>query len=154
MRQPVRGIARDQPVGEDEGVLHVAVRQGRDEGVFDELRVARVVAQRLAEKRRGGDGVALGAGDERREIIAGRAVAHLEGGGQCERVADLGRSERRARSRRTRTTSAAVVRVAKSRIAIKRRIDMRPGSAVFLTSAKRQPFIGRETSAPISRRPI
>ena len=58
--------------GEPERLGHIAVGQRGDEGALGQLAIARIVAQRLAKKGRGGQRVALGAGDQRREIIARR----------------------------------------------------------------------------------
>ena len=56
--------------------------------MFDELRVARIEAQRLAEEGRRRDGVAFRTGDERREITVERDRFHIVGG--VEAAMDLG----------------------------------------------------------------
>ena len=71
---------REHTIGEAEGVLHIAVRDRRDEGALDQIRITRIGPQRLAKESRRGHGIALGARDKRGEIIAGRAFADLERG--------------------------------------------------------------------------
>ena len=78
-RQAVVGIAGDQPLGERKSVDEVAVDERGGEGALDEVDVARIGAQRLAGKDRRGGRVALGAGDQRREVIARLALADLDG---------------------------------------------------------------------------
>ena len=78
MGEPVGRLLREQPVGQSEGIEHVAVGQRRDEGALDELRVARVETQRLAREGGGGRRVVIGTGDDGGEVIAGRAVGDLE----------------------------------------------------------------------------
>ncbi len=77
-RQTVGGIAGDQPLGERKAVGDVAVGERGGEGALGEVDVARIAAQRLARIDGGGVGVAVGAGDQRGEIIAGLAAADLD----------------------------------------------------------------------------
>ena len=74
---------REQAVGEAESILHVAVRNRRDEGALDQIWIARIKSQSFAKERRRRHRVMLGPRDQRREIIAGRAFANLERG--CDR---------------------------------------------------------------------
>ena len=76
--EAVVGIARQQPVGELERIRHIAVRQSRREGAFDQFRVARIGAQRLAKIGRRRRRIAIGAGDQRGEIISGLALADFD----------------------------------------------------------------------------
>ena len=78
MREPVRAVMRDHAAGQREGLRHIAVGERRDEGAVGKIRVFGIVAQRLAEEGRGGERVALRAGDDRGEIIARQAGADLE----------------------------------------------------------------------------
>ncbi len=80
VRQAIVWIVREHATGEAEGVLHIAVRDRRDEGALDQVRIARIGPQRLAKECRRGHSIALGARDNRGEIIAGRAFADLERG--------------------------------------------------------------------------
>ena len=80
MREAVAGIALDQAVGEREAVADVAVAERGREGALDEIGVSWIGAQRLAEIDGGGAGVAVGAGDERGEVVALLRVANLDGG--------------------------------------------------------------------------
>ena len=95
-------IVGEQAVGEAESVLHIAVRNRRDEGALDQIGIARIEPQRFAKERRRGHRVVLCAGDKRREIIAGRAFANLERG--CDRhiVAGPGFRARQGRGKNQR----------------------------------------------------
>jgi hypothetical protein len=76
-RQAVEGVAGDQPLGERKAVGHVAGGERGGEGALDQVGVARIAAQRLARIDGGGVGVAIGAGDQRGEIISRLAAADL-----------------------------------------------------------------------------
>ena len=76
-RQAIGGVAGDQPLGERKAVGHVAVGERGGEGALDQVGVARIAAQRLARIDGGGVGVAIGAGDQRGEIVARLAAADL-----------------------------------------------------------------------------
>ena len=77
-RQAVVRIAGDQPLGERKAVGDVAAGERGGEGALDEIDVARIAAQRLARIDGGGAGVAIGAGDQRGEIIPRLAAADLD----------------------------------------------------------------------------
>jgi hypothetical protein len=79
VRQAIAWIVREHTIGEAEGVFHIAVRDRRDEGALNQIRIARIGPQRLAKESRRGHGIALGARDKRGEIIAGRAFADSKG---------------------------------------------------------------------------
>ena len=87
----VLAVVRENVSGEAVGFRHVAVGERRDQRPFGEVAIARIVAQGLAEKRRGGEGVALRIGDDRREKIAGEAGADLERPRHGEAILRMGR---------------------------------------------------------------
>ena len=116
-RQAVVGIAGDQPLGERKAVGDVAVGERGGEGALDQVGVARIAAQGLARIDGGGVGVAIGAGDQRGEVISRLAAADLDrrnvgrGGGRVgcgdadERAAggDQSAEQRRAGANRRET---------------------------------------------------
>ena len=87
----VLAVVRENVSGEAVGLRHIAVGERRDQRPFGEVAIARIVAQSLAEKRRGGEGVALRIGDDRREKIAGEAGADLERPRHGEAILRMGR---------------------------------------------------------------
>ena len=78
MGKPVLRIGTQHALGKAGGLTHVTIRQRRDEGAFEQLAIARVEAQGLAEIGRGGKRIAIGAGDQRRQIVARRTDADLK----------------------------------------------------------------------------
>ncbi len=101
-RQTVVGVARDQAIGQRKPVGDVSVGQSGGESALDEIRISRIGAQGLAEIHRGRGRVAIGAGDQRRQIIAGLAVADPHERGIRRRSGRLGRrrADREKRARR------------------------------------------------------
>ena len=78
MSEAVGLVALREALGGPESLLHGAVGQEGHEGPLEELRVARVLLERLAIKGRGGGRVASGAGDIGGEEIALQAFGGLE----------------------------------------------------------------------------
>ena len=74
LRKPVERFARDEPLGGAEGLGHRAVGEEGDEGALQQLLVARIGLDGLAEEGRRGRGVARRAGDIGGEEIAFEAV--------------------------------------------------------------------------------
>ncbi len=79
-RQTIVRITREHTAGEDEGILHIAVRDRGDKGALDQIRIARIGPQRFTKESRRGHGIVLLARDQRRKIIARRAFADLKRG--------------------------------------------------------------------------
>ena len=94
VREAIVRIMHDQTIGEAESILHIAVRDRRDEGALDQIWIARIEPQRFAKESRRGNRIVLGARDKRREIIAGWAFANLE---RCRNDQVLPRPGLRAR---------------------------------------------------------
>ena len=80
MGEAVVGIDAQDPVGHHESVVEIAVGDGGDEGLLQQIRIMRIIAQSVARKGRGGAGIVLVGRDQRRKIIAGETFPDVEPG--------------------------------------------------------------------------
>ncbi len=112
-RQPrgaVLRVARDEFLRQGETVGHVAVEQRGDEGALDQFEILRVGAQGFAGEGRGRQRIVLRLRHPGGEIIAGRAVADLEGVGQRNRFTRLNQPRAKEKQRNGQQTKAAATR--------------------------------------------